>query len=145
MARTHPTTARAPAFGRVRVRGVPQAVPPSGTVVQEASLTEASLWDPPAEIWHESWLVRAPAMYSLTTSLVDPTGRIIDTVTTKFGIRQLIFDPDLGLLVNGRGVKAKGMCNHQDFAGVGVYLCGARASSARACPDLALPKGWAHR
>jgi len=38
----------------------------------------------------------------------------LDETTTPFGIRQLTFDPDRGLLVNGQPRSLKGVCLHQD-------------------------------
>ena len=39
-----------------------------------------------------------------------------------FGIRTIRFDPDEGFFLNGKPVKIKGTCNHQDHAGVGSAL-----------------------
>ena len=50
------------------------------------------------------------------------THDVIDVCNTTIGIRSIVHSPDRGLLVNGRPVKAKGMCNHQDFAGVGTAV-----------------------
>jgi len=39
-----------------------------------------------------------------------------------FGVRTLSFDVDKGFFLNGKSVKVKGTCNHQDHAGVGAAL-----------------------
>lgn len=39
-----------------------------------------------------------------------------------YGIRTVAFDPDHGLLVNGERVEVRGVCCHQDHAGIGVAL-----------------------
>ncbi|MGH8181127.1 MAG: glycoside hydrolase family 2 TIM barrel-domain containing protein, partial [Steroidobacteraceae bacterium] len=39
-----------------------------------------------------------------------------------FGVRTIAFDADKGFFLNGKSVKIKGTCNHQDHAGVGVAL-----------------------
>ena len=39
-----------------------------------------------------------------------------------YGIRTVVFDPDRGMLVNGRRVEVRGVCCHQDHAGLGVAL-----------------------
>ena len=39
-----------------------------------------------------------------------------------YGIRTVVFDPERGLLVNGRRVPVQGVCCHQDHAGVGVAV-----------------------
>jgi len=67
------------------------------------------------------WSVESPARYTLVTTVRDGT-RVADRVETWFGIRSVRFDPELGFLLNGKPVKLKGTCNHQDFAGVGVSL-----------------------
>ena len=40
----------------------------------------------------------------------------------RYGIRTVVFDPERGLLLNGRRVEVRGVCCHQDHAGVGVAL-----------------------
>ena len=67
------------------------------------------------------WSIEAPRMYSLVSSL-EVDGRVLDTVKTPFGIRTVRFDAALGLFLNGRRVKIQGVCNHQDFAGLGVAV-----------------------
>ena len=47
---------------------------------------------------------------------------VVDSVRTTFGVRKVRLDVDHGLYLNDRHIKAKGMCNHQDFAGVGVAV-----------------------
>ena len=37
-------------------------------------------------------------------------------------MRTLLFDADKGFFLNGKSVKIKGTCNHQDHAGVGAAL-----------------------
>ena len=46
--------------------------------------------------------------------------RVVDAVDTPFGIRTIRFDAQRGFFLNGKPVKIKGVCNHQDFAGVGI-------------------------
>jgi beta-galactosidase len=47
---------------------------------------------------------------------------LTDQTTTSFGVRTIRFDVDRGFLLNGKPLKIKGVCNHQDFAGVGIAL-----------------------
>ncbi len=49
-------------------------------------------------------------------------GAAVDTYETEFGIRTVRFDADQGFFLNGKPVKIKGTCNHQDHAGVGAAL-----------------------
>ena len=46
-------------------------------------------------------------------------GQPLDETITTFGIRQLEFDPDRGLFVNGQPTKLKGVCLHQDAGSFG--------------------------
>jgi beta-galactosidase len=46
----------------------------------------------------------------------------VDRYETRFGIRSIHFDAHKGLLLNGKPVKVKGTCNHQDHAGVGAAV-----------------------
>ncbi|HEY4988322.1 MAG TPA: glycoside hydrolase family 2 TIM barrel-domain containing protein [Opitutaceae bacterium] len=64
------------------------------------------------------WSDRTPELYRLRCTL-SLDGVTLDETTTPFGIRQLIFDPDKGLLVNGRPTKLKGVCLHQDAGSFG--------------------------
>ena len=41
---------------------------------------------------------------------------------TTFGIRTIRFDAEKGFFLNGKPVKIKGTCNHQDHAGVGEAI-----------------------
>jgi len=64
------------------------------------------------------WSDQTPELYRLrSTLLLD--GKIIDEVTTAFGIRSLKFEPDKGLFVNGKPTKLKGVCIHQDAGSFG--------------------------
>lgn len=63
------------------------------------------------------WDVENPNLYTLRTTL--STG---DEVTAEFGIRKIHFDADKGFFLNGKQVKIKGVCCHQDHAGLGCAL-----------------------
>ncbi len=70
------------------------------------------------------WSLENPNLYRLVTildSLGVVTG-VVDRVETPFGIRSVHFDADHGFFLNGQRVEIKGMCNHQDHAGVGSAL-----------------------
>ena len=49
-------------------------------------------------------------------------GKPLTAVETPFGIRTIRFDAAKGFFLNGKSVKIQGVCNHQDFAGVGVAV-----------------------
>jgi beta-galactosidase len=67
------------------------------------------------------WSLEQPNIYKLVTE-VEAGGIVIDRYETPFGIRSIQFDPANGLFLNGKPVKVKGTCNHQDHAGLGVAL-----------------------
>jgi beta-galactosidase len=80
----------------------------SATYTQKLVVVHPRLWSPDA-----------PHMYSLRTTLTR-SGKVFDSVDTPFGIRTIRYDPNLGFFLNGKPVKIKGTCNHQDVAGVGI-------------------------
>jgi beta-galactosidase len=67
------------------------------------------------------WSVEEPYIYRLGTS-VEAGGATVDFCETPFGIRTIRFDANEGFFLNGKPVKIKGTCNHQDHAGVGSAL-----------------------
>jgi len=67
------------------------------------------------------WALENPHLYRLVT-VVEAGGTAVDRYETPFGVRTIRFDPDEGFFLNGKPVKIKGTCNHQDHAGVGVAL-----------------------
>lgn len=48
--------------------------------------------------------------------------RLVDSCVTNFGLRDITFTPDNGMLLNGRKVSVKGLCCHHDHAGVGIAV-----------------------
>eukprot|EP01052_Picozoa_sp_SAG31_P041602 SAG31_NODE_6352_length_2049_cov_1.707692_2_plen_186_part_00 len=90
----------------------------SGTASTTAQLKAASLWEQPFD--------NSPtaALYILVAKLIDNSDEstALDEMNTTFGIRKLTFDANKGFLLNDQRVKVKGMCNHQDFAGVGTAV-----------------------
>lgn len=67
------------------------------------------------------WSLESPNLYTAEVS-ISVDGVEIDRVSKRFGIRTIRFDPDRGFFLNGKAVKMKGTCNHQDHAGVGIAL-----------------------
>ena len=67
------------------------------------------------------WSIETPQRYTLHTEIRQGP-QVIDAMDTPFGIRTIRFDAEKGFFLNGRPVKIKGTCNHQDFAGVGVAM-----------------------
>ncbi|MGG4036411.1 glycoside hydrolase family 2 TIM barrel-domain containing protein [Paenibacillus cisolokensis] len=67
------------------------------------------------------WSIDEPQLYK-AVSILKKDGRIVDTYETTFGIRTVHFDGDRGFLLNGAPVKLKGVCCHEDHAGVGMAM-----------------------
>ncbi|SFF85475.1 beta-galactosidase [Novosphingobium sp. CF614] len=67
------------------------------------------------------WSPTTPALYVLVSELHGPDG-LLDSVATRFGVRDVRFDPERGMLLNGVPVKLLGVCNHHDHAGTGTAI-----------------------
>jgi beta-galactosidase len=77
---------------------------------------------PPVEIRAPRlWSVEGPALYTLRTAILN-AGSVVDEVTTTFGVRQIEYDVDRGLLLNGKRVKMNGVCLHHDGGCVGAAV-----------------------
>jgi len=74
-------------------------------------LSNAALWD-----------LTSPSLYYAVFTVYRPSYEVDDSTNTSFGVRHLAFDANQGFFLNGNNVKVKGMCNHQDFAGVGTAV-----------------------
>jgi beta-galactosidase len=67
------------------------------------------------------WSIEDPALYAARSAVL-VGGRCVDDYLTPFGIREARFDKDRGFLLNGRGVKMKGVCLHHDGGCVGAAV-----------------------
>ncbi|MGI6254426.1 MAG: glycoside hydrolase family 2 TIM barrel-domain containing protein [Acutalibacter sp.] len=76
------------------------------TVEQRITIPAAQLWD-----------VDSPQLYTIRSFLDDQ-----EDSAEQFGIREIRFDPDQGFFLNGRHLKLKGVCCHQDHGGLGVAI-----------------------
>jgi beta-galactosidase len=90
----------------------PQAIAPDGTATFSAvgELRSPEFWSP-----------ETPNLYSAIVT-VELAGKTHDAERVDFGVRDIAFDADKGFFLNGKSVKIKGTCNHQDHAGVGSAL-----------------------
>ena len=97
---------------RVAVESTVQALPPGAgaTVTQRLVLPKAGLWS-----------LENPHLYQLRAS-ISVSGKVVDQLTTSFGVRHIRFDADRGFFLNGKHVKLQGVNMHQDHAGVGVAM-----------------------
>jgi beta-galactosidase len=74
------------------------------------------------KIGHPSlWSVETPTLYTMVTTITQG-GKEIDRYQTPFGVRTLLWDANKGFFLNGKRVQLKGVCDHQDHAGVGVAI-----------------------
>jgi len=89
-----------------------QSILPDGSAnfAANAILPNAALWSP-----------ETPTLYSAVAT-VESGGKRRDEERISFGVRSTLFDADKGFFLNGKPVKIKGTCNHQDHAGVGAAL-----------------------
>ena len=67
------------------------------------------------------WSVESPALHRVEVS-VSVAGSVVDRASERIGFRTQRFDPDHGFFLNDAPVKLKGVCIHQDHAGLGVAL-----------------------
>lgn len=99
--------------GRVAVATSSTAELPVGSrakVTHSLPLPNAALWSP-----------THPRLYRLRSTLL-VLDKVVDEVTTAFGVRQVRFDARQGFFLNGQPLKLQGVNMHQDHAGVGVAM-----------------------
>jgi len=102
---------------------------PSGKAVGKASTAPVSIPEWEGHTYEQQVVVKQPALWSLEernlyklVTEVEAGGASADRYETTFGIRSVRFDAEKGLFINGKSVKVKGTCNHQDHAGLGTAL-----------------------
>lgn len=67
------------------------------------------------------WSVDDPYLYKAITKIVR-NGKVIDEVTTSFGIRSFHFDASKGFFLNKKPLKILGVCNHHDLGALGAAV-----------------------
>jgi beta-galactosidase len=67
------------------------------------------------------WSTEDPYLYTLRTA-VTVGQRVVDTTSTRFGIRWFRIDPDQGLSLNGRHMKVYGVDLHHDLGALGAAI-----------------------
>ena len=77
------------------------------TFVQTVKVPQPKLWSPDD-----------PQLYRATSHVI-VAGETADFLPTDFGIRTVEFTKDNGMLINGRRVPVKGVCNHHDLGCLG--------------------------
>lgn len=67
------------------------------------------------------WDIDAPYIYNYTVELFK-NDMVIDTVSGKFGFRDIEFTSDRGFFLNGRHIKLHGCCEHHDLGALGAAV-----------------------
>lgn len=67
------------------------------------------------------WSVEDPQLYELTCDLKtnEDKNEVKNEVSCSFGVRSAAFDNEKGFLLNGKQLKIKGVCCHQNHGGLG--------------------------
>ncbi len=114
------TTVRNDAFAAHDVTVTASLEDASGTVI--ASAEAKSCLDRKAKLAvnqvldiasPELWDTENPALYTVRVKVVSAAGE--DEYTTRTGFREVVFDPERGLFLNGKPTKIKGVCCHGDY------------------------------
>ncbi len=77
----------------------------------KTQLIKPLLWGPPPS--------QEPNLYIASTQLW-VKGKMVDMYETSFGIREVVFDGQKGLLVNGEPVRIQGVNQHHDLGALGA-------------------------
>ncbi|MDP4278630.1 MAG: DUF4982 domain-containing protein, partial [Bacteroidota bacterium] len=80
------------------------------TFDQQLMIQTPSLWSP-----------ETPSLYTAVTKLF-AGGRLIDSCSTRFGIRSISFSAETGFQLNGITRKIKGVCLHHDLGPIGTAV-----------------------
>ncbi len=80
----------------------------STSFVQQLAVANPNLWSP-----------ANPYLYSVRSTLRDQED-VADVHNTSFGIREAVFDAELGFLLNGQPIKLNGVCIHHEAGSVGA-------------------------
>ncbi len=67
------------------------------------------------------WSVETPYLYTAVTEVISDD-RVLDRVETRFGVRDIEWKPESGMWLNGKNVKMRGVCNHQDAGALGTAV-----------------------
>jgi len=83
----------------------------SAVTAGETVVRRPRLWGPAPE--------QVPHRY-LAVTTIRVGNRISDRYETRFGIRDVVFDADRGLVVNGMAIRLRGVNNHHDLGALGA-------------------------
>lgn len=77
--------------------------------LKDIPLPNAHLWD-----------TESPYLYSMTVTVEDGKGNVIDRADEQFGVRTIEFGPQFGFKLNGKKVLLKGIANHHTLGALGA-------------------------
>jgi beta-galactosidase len=80
----------------------------SGTADASATLATPKLWD-----------IEHPQNRYVVQTTVEQNGKAVDVYDSPFGVRSVVFDPNNGVVLNGKQVKLNGVCDHHDLGAIG--------------------------
>ena len=88
-------------------------IAPGESSVAEGSgvVTDPKLWGPPP--------TQQPNRYVAVTTVAHD-GQVADRYETRFGIRDVRFDPEKGIIVNGEHIPLRGVNQHHDLGALGA-------------------------
>ena len=69
----------------------------------------------------QRWDLDNPVLYSARAT-VNSGGKALDEAVAPFGIREAVFKADTGFWLNGKNIKVKGVCLHQDGGAFGIAV-----------------------
>ena len=96
-----------------------QVAPGASAVAGGSALVkQPKLWGPPP--------TQRPNRY-LAVTTVSQAGQVVDRYETRFGIREVRFDPDRGVFVNGEHIRLQGVNQHHDLGALGAAFNGRAA------------------
>ncbi|MCM4155787.1 beta-galactosidase [Gramella sp. AN32] len=77
--------------------------------------TELTITEP------EHWSTKNPYLYTLKSEL-SLNDEIVDVVETEFGVRDIEWNAETGMWLNGKNIKLRGVSNHQDAGALGAAV-----------------------
>ncbi len=83
----------------------------NAVVSGSATVSNPKLWGPPP--------TQKPNRYVAVTTITRD-GKLLDSYETRFGIRTIRFDANLGFFINGEHVLLNGVCDHHDLGALGA-------------------------
>lgn len=83
----------------------------SDTIRSSFAIPHPKLWRPLRD--------QSPNRYAVVTKIMS-NGVLVDTYETPFGIRDIRFDPEKGIIINGERIPLKGVNQHHDLGALGA-------------------------